>query len=246
MVAGFTFPVVLGKSFVAGRTLAGAQESALVLAGFSDRATLAGVSLPLQTVRRLNARYGMDAETYSSVLLRARGAGEVNGIADQVKKLGFELDDSERNRALQIGEAVKLAAVALSLLAALITALAAVNIAQALYANVRERRREIGILRAVGATHGDVQTLFLFEAAAIGLGGGLFGLLLSRVAAAVLDWLARTRLPDFPFKPQSFFDFQAWMVCAGLVVGVLAALAGAFLPARAAARLDPASALSEG
>jgi ABC-type antimicrobial peptide transport system permease subunit len=36
------------------------------------------------------------------------------------------------------------------------------------------------------------------------------------------------------------------MVCGGLVVGVLAALAGAFLPARAAARLDPASALSEG
>lgn len=246
MVVGFTFPVVLGKSFVAGRTLAGAQESALMLVGFSDRATLAGVSLPLQTVRRLNARYGMDSETYSSVLLRARGAGDVNGIADQVKKLGFELDDSERNRALQIGEAVKLVAVALSLLAALITALAAVNIAQALYANVRERRREIGILRAVGATHGDVQALFLVEAAAIGLGGGLFGMVLSRAAAAGLDWLARTRLPDFPFKPQSFFEFQAWMVCTGLVVGVLAALAGAFLPARAAARLDPASALSGG
>jgi hypothetical protein len=45
MVAGFTVPIVLGKSFVAGKTLAGAQESALILAGFSDRATLAGVSL---------------------------------------------------------------------------------------------------------------------------------------------------------------------------------------------------------
>ena len=246
MVAGFTFPVVLGKSFIAGKTFPGAKETELKLAGFSDRATLAGVSIPLATARRLNARYGQDADTYSSVLLRAHSSGEVNAIAARVKKLGFELDESERNRALQIGEAVKLVAVALSLLAALITGLAAVNIAQALYASVRERRREIGILRAVGATRADVQALFLGEAAAIGLGGGLVGVVISRAAAALLDFLARTRLPDFPFKPHSFFHFEPWMLGTGVLVAVLASLAGAYLPARVAAGLDPAAALSEG
>jgi putative ABC transport system permease protein len=246
MITGFTFPVVLGRSFVAARTLEGAKETGLMFAGFSDRATLAGVSMPLSTVRRLNARFGMDAETYSSVLLRARRAEDVNAIAGAVSRLGFELDESERNRALQIGEAVKLAAVSLSLLAALITALAAVNIAQALYASVRERKREIGVLRAVGATQGDVQALFLGEAAAIGLCGGLAGVLLARLAGLLLDYVARTRLPDFPFKPHSFFHFEGWMVAAGILVAISAALAGAFLPARAAARLDPAAALGGG
>jgi ABC-type antimicrobial peptide transport system permease subunit len=245
MIAGFVIPLVLGRSFVAAKTLPGATEASMQLVGFSDRATLAGVSMPLKTVRRLNARFGVDAETYSSVLLRAQRAEDVNAIAAGVKKLGFELDESERNRALQIGEAVKLVALALSLLATLITALAAVNIAQALYASVRERKREIGVLRAVGATRGDVQALFLGEAAAIGLCGGLAGVVLARVAGLVIDWLARTRLPDFPFKPQSFFRFELWMFLVGVLVAIAAALLGAVLPARRAAALDPAAALAE-
>jgi ABC-type antimicrobial peptide transport system permease subunit len=91
-----------------------------------------------------------------------------------------------------------------------------------------------------------VQALFLGEAAAIGLCGGLAGVLLARLGGVLLDYLARTRLPDFPFKPHSFFHFEGWMVAAGILVAISAALAGAFLPARAAARLDPAAALGGG
>jgi len=116
---------------------------------------------------------------------------------------------------------------------------------QAFYASVRERTREIGVLRAVGATRGDVAAVVLVEAAATGLAGGIVGVALARVAAALLDRLARTGLPDFPFKPTTFFSFESGHVAIGLGVALLAALLGAFLPARAAARLDPAKALTE-
>jgi putative ABC transport system permease protein len=100
-------------------------------------------------------------------------------------------------------------------------------------------------LRAVGATRSDVAAVVLVEAAATGLAGGLLGIGLARGAAALLDWLASTGLPDFPFKPASFFDFHAGHLALGLGVALLAALLGAFLPARAAARLEPAKALTE-
>jgi putative ABC transport system permease protein len=245
MLVGFQFPVELGRSYVAGKTLPNAQETSLVLAGFSDRATLGGVSMPLATVRRINARYGADAESYSSVLLRAESTEEMPAIAAAVRRMGLELDETERNRALQIGSAVELVTLSLGLLAALITALAAVNTMQAFYASVRERRREIGVLRAVGATRGDVASVLLAEAAATGLTGGIAGIALARLAALVLDRLSRTHLPDFPFKPQTFFHFEARQVLLGLGVALAAALLGAFLPARAAARLDPARALTE-
>jgi ABC-type antimicrobial peptide transport system permease subunit len=116
---------------------------------------------------------------------------------------------------------------------------------QAFYASVRERTREIGILRAVGATRSDVAAVVLFEAAATGLAGGVLGVLLARGTAFLLDRLSRTGLPDFPFKPQTFFHFEAWHVALGILVALAAALFGAFLPARAAARLDPAKALTE-
>ena len=52
-------------------------------------------------------------------------------------------------------------------------------------------------------------------------------------------------LPDFPFKPQTFFHFEAQHIGIGIGVALLAALLGAFFPARAAARLEPAKALTE-
>jgi ABC-type antimicrobial peptide transport system permease subunit len=245
MLVGFQIPVELGRSYIAGKTLDNAQQTALKLAGFSDRASLAGISMPLAAVRRINARYGADSESYSSVLLRARASEAVPAIAEGVKRLGLSIDESERRSALQIGQAVELVTLSLSLLAALITALAAVNTMQAFYASVRERRREIGILRAVGATRGDVAAVILLEAAATGIAGGILGVALARSAALLLDWFAKNHLPDFPFKPQSFFHFTAGHFALGVGVALLAALFGAFLPARAAARLDPAKALGE-
>ncbi|MFL5409722.1 MAG: ABC transporter permease [Myxococcales bacterium] len=244
MLIGFQFPVELGRSYVAGKTLAESYESAFVLAGFSDRSPLAGISLPLETVRRINGRFGQNTGSYTSVLVRALDSQKVSSVAAAVKKMGLELDESERNRALQIGAAVELVTLALSLLATLITALAAVNITQAFYAEVRERTREIGVMRAVGATRGDVASLLLVEAAITGIAGGVLGVLLAFLGGWAVDLLARTALPDFPFKPQSFFVFRAVHVLLGIGVAILAALAGAFFPARAAARLDPARALT--
>jgi len=245
MLIGFQLPVELGRSFMTSRTLPNPQDTSMLVVGFSERATLAGVSMPLAAIQRINRKYGADADTYSSVLVRAQNADEVTDLAAAVRKLGLEIDDTERRYAVQIGAAVELVTLALSLLAALITGLAAVNTMQAFYASVRERTREIGVLRAVGATRGDVAAVVLVEAAATGLAGGAVGVALARIAAALLDRLARTGLPDFPFKPTTFFSFQPGHVAVGLGVALLAALLGAFLPARAAARLDPAKALTE-
>jgi ABC-type antimicrobial peptide transport system permease subunit len=245
MLIGFQLPVELGRSFVTSRTLPNPQETSMLVVGFSERATLAGVSMPLAAIQRINRKYGADADTYSSVLVRAQSADDVTDVAAGVRKLGLEIDDTERRYAVQIGAGVELVTLALSLLAALITGLAAVNTMQAFYASVRERTREIGVLRAVGATRGDVAAVVLVEAAATGLAGGVVGVVLARIAAALLDRLARTGLPDFPFKPATFFAFQSGHVAIGLGVALLAALLGAFLPARAAARLDPAKALTE-
>jgi hypothetical protein len=246
MLVGFQLPVELGRSYVVSRSLPNPQETSMQVVGFSERATLAGVSMPLAAIQRINRKYGADAETYSSVLVRAQSADDISEVAAGVRKLGLEIDDTERRYAVQIGAAVGLVTLALSLLAALITGLAAVNTMQAFYASVRERTREIGVLRAVGATRSDVAAVVLVEAAATGLAGGLLGVGIARGAAALLDRLARTGLPDFPFKPATFFSFQAGHVALGLGVALLAALLGAFLPARAAARLEPAKALTEG
>jgi ABC-type antimicrobial peptide transport system permease subunit len=59
-----------------------------------------------------------------------------------------------------------------------------------------------------------------------------------------LDRLALRLLPDFPFRPETFFLFPAWLWATGTGVAALAAVLGALAPAAVASRLDPARAIS--
>ena len=245
LLAGFQFPVSYGRSYVTSAAAARAEvvQQEAVLVGISDRAMLQGITVPLETARRLNARFGQDAKSYSSVVLTAATPDVVPRITEAVRELGFEIDDSERSLAERVGAAVAITTGTLALLSLLICALAAVNIALSLGASIRNRSKEIGILRAVGATSRDVALLVLGEAAVVGLLGGAAGALIALGAGALVDWAAASFLPAFPFKPESFFLFPPWLLGAAVALGVVAALLGAYPPARRAARLDPARAI---
>ncbi|HEY0840568.1 MAG TPA: FtsX-like permease family protein, partial [Vulgatibacter sp.] len=241
MLEGFRFPIDFGRSYVTSKAATGRSvRRDAVLAGVSDRAMLQGITIPLESARRLNAQLGEDARTYSALVLVAETADRIPALAAAARDAGFEIDDSERVLAERVGAAVAIVTAALSLLALLVCALGCVNISLTMGAAVRARARELGILRAVGATSGAIAALVLAEAAAIGLAGGGLGWLGARACASLVDGLAATHLPEFPFKPETFFAFPAWIGVAAVGAGLAAALAGALVPARRAVRLDPA------
>lgn len=244
LLTGFRFPLEWGRSFV--KPTGGRVESAQVeLVGFSPRAMLAGMTVPLDVARRINRAHGEDAKTYSSVVLQATGADVLAPLAAQVRRMGFEIDDTARKSAEQAGWAIAVVTAAFALLSVLVTLLAAVNIAHAFWAAVRERRREIGVLRSLGASRRDVLRVLLTEAALVGLVGALVGVVGGVLVALGVDAMAANVLPPFPFKPDSFFLFTPLLVAGAAVVGVVAAMLGALGPARAAAKLDPVAALAE-
>jgi len=100
---------------------------------------------------------------------------------------------------------------------------------------VRERRREIGLLRALGAGRGQILALFLLEAVLLALLGGLLGL----AAGAGGAWLIGAAVPALPTK--TAWDF----VLVAEITAVLIGLAAGVLPALRAAALDPVVALHE-
>jgi len=111
---------------------------------------------------------------------------------------------------------------------------------------VRARRREIGILRALGATPGDAAALVLWEAATVGALGGALGGAAAALAARWADWAFARYLPDFPGRPAAFVSLAPALLGGTVILAVGAAMLGAFGPARAAARLDPARTLAGG
>jgi len=109
------------------------------------------------------------------------------------------------------------------------------SIANYMYANVFERRREIGTLMALGAGSGLILRMFLLKAVLLGLAGGIAGYILGTVLAVALG----PRLAGIPVLPMPVL--VAW----ALGISVAVALAASYFPARRAARLDPCATLQE-
>lgn len=243
-LVGLEVPVRIGLSIVPGKTEARVTTARLRLAGLSDRVPIYSLAMPLETVRRLHAEYGKPDAGYTQVTLLASDPGQVPSLAAAVRRMGFSVDESDRAAAERVGTVVVVTTGALVLLAALMCGLAALAIAQSLSASVRGRAKEIAVLQAVGASPGDVRAVVLAEAALVGLAGGLAGTALALALARGADRLALRLLPDFPFRPATFFALPAWVIALGLAVPVIAAVLGALAPAAAAGRVDPARALS--
>ena len=109
------------------------------------------------------------------------------------------------------------------------------SIANYMYANVFERRREIGTLMALGADSFLVLRIFLLKALLLGLAGGVGGYVLGTALAVALG----PHLAGVPVLPMPILALWAVVISAGL------ALAASYFPARRAARLDPCATLQE-
>jgi putative ABC transport system permease protein len=126
-----------------------------------------------------------------------------------------------------------------------IIGISAINIAHNFFMQVTERRRELGLLRAVGATRSDVRMVVLGEAALIGLLGGILGILLGYLLSLGVDWISAHYLPRFPYKPDTWFTFKWWILAMGLGFAGGFAVLGGYLPARRASNMEPAQALTQ-
>jgi putative ABC transport system permease protein len=108
---------------------------------------------------------------------------------------------------------------------------------------VNERRREIGLLRAIGANRNFIFKLFLTESSILGLGGGLIGV----VFAALFVYLFRVYLmhsADLPLLIPPLPSLLGFML-ASLVIALILALPALLYPAVRASRLDPAVVMRE-
>jgi putative ABC transport system permease protein len=204
--------------------------------------TRAKVFLPLKLAESLHvmqptdlreiARAASDQPVYSSISVRVKNPAQIQGVEDAIKKMGFTaFSILDASRGLR------------QFFAVLYAFLGIFGIVNTLVMAILERRREIGIMKAIGASDGDVKKLFFAEAGAMGILGGLVGVALGWAIGEVINLGTNVYLKRQSLPPEHFWAVPWWLVGGAILFAFVVSMVSGLYPAGRAARLDPVQAL---
>jgi putative ABC transport system permease protein len=179
---------------------------------------------------------------YGTLIARVSGAGKVDPVEQAIKKLGFNtfsiLDATKSLRRF-----FAILDLFLGIFGSLALTVASIGIINTLVMAILERRREIGIMKAIGASDEDVRGLFFAEAGAMGLLGGILGVALGWLIGRAIDFGTNIYLSRQGFSPEHIWTVPWSLVLFALVFASLVSLLSGLYPASRAAKLDPVQAL---
>lgn len=205
--------------------------------------------LPLRDVEDFNAwltgrRRNVSREGYQTVLVQVESSEYVLDVQQQIQEMGFlvfSLQDMLRglNLFFAIMQAILGGIGTIALL------VAAFGIANTMTMAIYERTREIGIMKAIGATNRDVMRVFLGEAGAIGFLGGVVGVLIGVGLSQGINVAVQTFVAQQggdPSGPPLVYT-PLWLVVFAIAFATVVGVLSGIYPALRAAGLRPVEAL---
>ena len=188
------------------------------------------------------ARRLVDDSHFDLLFVVARGLGAVGGVRAGITRLGFSSSAPE-SIITSVDRYTNVVEIVLTAIGLIALGIAALGITNAMMAAVRERRTDIGVMKAIGARDRDVRRVFLVEAAILGAIGGVIGTSLGYVIARFVGLAVNRYLTS-----QGLAGVQVGLPFLVVVVGVLGstllALAAGTLPAQRAARIPARRAMA--
>jgi putative ABC transport system permease protein len=232
------------------------RERTLKIVGLTDldpdsmRGTArARVFLPLNFAQHLHVMQSNlrdtsanDLPSYTSLSVRVDNPNQVPDVEDAIKKMGFSaFSIVDATRSMRQFFAVLDGF--LAIFGSLALAVASIGIVNTLVMAILERRREIGIMKALGASDADVRGLFFAEAGAMGLVGGAVGVTLGWAIGRLINVGLNIYLERQHFPSAQIWSVPLWLVVSAITFSIVVSLLSGLYPASRAARLDPVQAL---
>lgn len=217
------------------------------------------IFLPLKEAVRLNQRLAEgqqgvtnpDKNGYAQVLVKASHPNTAPAIEQTLKDQGFSVE-SARAQLESINNFFAIVQAILGGIGAVALLVAAFGIANTMTMAIYERTREIGLMKAIGATNQDVMSVFLAEAGGIGFLGGVGGVLLSLGLNAVINVVGQSLLPEGGGifgggmggeAAATLTAMPLWLPIFAVIFAILIGVASGVYPAIRAAALSPIQAL---
>jgi putative ABC transport system permease protein len=179
---------------------------------------------------------------YSAVTIKATSIKHIDSIKEQMKAKGLQtfapVDQLSEIKTAFIFLDMFLLAVAM-----IGITVASLGIINTMVMSILERYREIGIMKAIGASDRDIKKIFFFESGMIGFLGGIFGLALGWLVSMVINEVANYFIAKQGAPHVQLFSFPLWLCLGVIAFSIFISLAAGLYPALRAAKVDPVVAL---
>ncbi len=175
---------------------------------------------------------------YSQIQVSAETMDDVAGLQTIIKDMGYQAD-SNAEWVSSMQEQYKSIQLVLGGIGAVSLFVAAIGITNTMMMSIYERTKEIGVIKVLGCSLGNIRTLFLLEAAYIGLLGGIIGVLLSYGISSIINNVAAS----MDSYQTSVSYIPAWLSLLGLAFSTVVGMVAGFFPALRAMRLSPLAAI---
>ncbi|MCB8927832.1 MAG: ATP-binding cassette domain-containing protein [Ardenticatenaceae bacterium] len=185
----------------------------------------------------------LQTEGYNGLTVQTTDLGAITAVSIQIEELGLQTQSLEAilnvaNQVLGLMQALLGSVGGLALL------VAALGVANTMMMAIYERTREIGVLKALGASAGEIRALFTVEAAMLGLLGGFFGLIFGTLLGRLVDWIGhRFLIAEGITGIGQLSVVPPWLALGSLAFAAFIGIVAGLYPAARAARLDPVAAL---
>jgi cell division protein FtsX len=186
---------------------------------------------------------GTTESPYSALFVVARGLDRVTDVRSQINQIGYSTSAPE-TLITQVERYVHVVELVLGGIGLIGLSIAAIGISNAMLAAIRERRREIGVLKAVGAADRDVRRVFLVEAGTLGFVGGALGACIGWLVARGLAGVVNRYLTSQGLEAVEL-GVPALLLSTVIAGATLLALAAGMLPAIRAARMPARQAIGD-
>jgi putative ABC transport system permease protein len=196
----------------------------------------------------MGRRISRSRDGYQQAVVKAQDVSQVIDLTDQINALGYQAY-TPASFVQGINSFYLILQVIFGGVGAIALLVAAIGIANTMAMAILERTREIGLMKAIGATNRDVLSVFLGEAAGIGFLGGLGGVILGWSAGQVINVVALAYLAGQAAQtggmppPTMAVYTPLWLPVFALVFATIIGLISGLYPALRAATLIPVNAL---
>lgn len=181
-------------------------------------------------------------KTYSRVTLDLEKTHPYDPISDSIESIGYRTF-SYAGEFEEIRQFFFYFDMALGVIGFIALTVASLGIVNTMVMSMIERRREIGVLKSLGADESEIRLMFLVESGVMGSVGAMVGIIFGWIITRVASLIAQIMMERQGIDKMELFALPIWLVLTAFLFGLVVSLAAGYYPSSRAAHVDPVEAL---